>query len=185
MIAKIVDYFTYLATQHPALLHSDVSGQRVVEVASLEEAFGDVRTGARPQGPLLRLVLPTSTLSDLNDGAYKQYQWGLMVLRWHGADPTPAQMVAAIGAAETIADDLLARLISDARAGHPLLKFGPRSANALGMAGEVVERMADGTYSGVLYTFNIMEALGLRSTPSSECAPVAWLDGGLTPSNVP
>ncbi len=180
-LSAYADYFRYLCTQHPEVMHSELSGHRAFEVRPLEEAFSDVRTSATTKGVLVHLLLPAITYgADQGGNARKVYEFGLLVAKWHGSrESTKKTILDAMSAAERIADELVARLVADSRAGVGLFQYGLDNPDNLGLSGEFVSLEGDASYSGVVYTFKV---------PAWRCldvADVAWIDSGTTPSTIP
>lgn len=175
----IIAYFKYLCTQHPLLLHSDTVGSRVFEVRDLDAAFGALRTGAKEKDFLVRFVLPTITIRRYDNNAWKVYQCGLVVLKYHGKrDVEDQDTIDAIAAAEQVADDFLGRMVSDSRNGYGLFGHSLDNPDNLEASQEVLTFQLDSTYSGVLLMFNLPIFRVLNSTA---CSPAAWIDDGLTP----
>lgn len=175
------DYFRYLCTQHPDVLHAETSGQRAFEVKPLEEAFSDVRTAATEKGVLVHLLLPAISYgSDQSGNARKYYEFGLLVAKYHGQrEATKKVILDAMSTAERIADDLVTRLIYDSRQGVGLFQYGLDNPDNLALGGEFVMMEGDASYSGVLYTLKI---------PAWRCIDVdevAWVDDGTTPEEIP
>lgn len=180
-IDDVVEYFNYLCTQHPLLLHADTVGQRVFEVRDLDDAFGALRTGAKEKDYLVRLVLPTMELRAQGNNALKAYQWGLMVMKYHGRrDTTDGSVLDAIAASEKVADEMLERIVSDSRNGYALFGNSIDSAEDLKATGEVLLRLLDTSYSGVFVLFEFTTFRKMISTSTADCDAVAWLDDGLT-----
>jgi hypothetical protein len=181
-LADIVAYFKYLCTQHPLLLHTDATGDRIFEVRDLEDAFGSLRSTARAKSYVVRFVFPTMGLTRDHDGARKSYELGLLILKWHGKkESEDADVVAAMSAAETVADDIIERIVTDSRQGYGLFEYGIDNPDNLNLQGEFIQRSLDGSYSGVLYMFRFDTPRKLSSLSATDCAAVEWLDGGVTP----
>ena len=182
-IEEIIDYFRYLCTKHPLLLHDDASGSRVFEVRDLEAAFGAMRTGVKEKDFLVRFILPTMSLRDYDNNAWKVYQAGLVVLKYHGKRETEdADVIAALKAAEKVADEFTERMICDSRAGYGLFGRSLDKVQNLNVTSEFLTFSLDSTYSGVLVMFDLPTFRKISSTDTVHCDAVAWLDGGLTPS---
>lgn len=177
-LADIVEYFSYLSTQHPALLHTDTAGARVFEIRDLDNAFGALRTGMKEKDYAVRLVLPSAEYRSEANNARKIYQFGLLVAKYHGRrDMTDADVIEAISAAERVAEDFLERIVSDSRNGLPLFGSSVDQVDNLKATLEVVSALFDGSYSGVLLLFELSP---MRKIISTACDPVAWEDGGLS-----
>lgn len=176
-LSDVVAYFRYLCEQHPSLLHTETTGERVFEVLPLEEAFSALRAGAKEKDYLVRLLLPQISLSNQGENAAKGYEVSLLVLRYHGTrEATKSGIVAALSNAEQVADNFFQRMVLDSRAGHPLFLGRADQASGLNMSGECVMNVMDGAYSGVLYSFFIATFRCLTGD-----FDVPWEDGGATP----
>lgn len=171
-------YFRYLCTQHPKLLHSETSGQQVFEVKPVEEAFSAFRTGAVEKGYFVRMLLPTMGFSNGGTTPRKEYQFGLMVGKQYSRrEDAKLAGITALGLAEKVADELVARMIQDSRNGHPLFEGCCDMPDDLNMTGDNYLFEGDGSYAAQLYMFDL-------STPrflETDCQTITWADGGLTP----
>lgn len=177
-IEEVIAYFRYLSIQHPLLLHADTVGSRVFEVRDLDNAFGALRTGAKEKDFLVRFVLPTMTMRRYDNNAWKVYQAGLLVLRHHGKrEIEDADVIAAMSAAEQVADDFVSRMVSDSRNGYELFGGSVDNVDNLHVQAEFVTFQLDSTYSGVLVMFDLPV---FRTLSSTLCDATAWLDDGLT-----
>jgi len=180
-IKEVIDYFRYLSTQHPLLLHDDAAGSRVFEVRDLENTFGALRSGAKEKDFLVRFVLPTLTMKRYDNNAWKVYQTGLLVLKYHGKrDIEDADVITAMKAAEQVADEFVERMVSDSRNGYALFGNALDNVDNLHLTGEFVTFQLDSTYSGVLIMFDLPVFRKIISTDTVDCDAVAWADGGLT-----
>lgn len=178
-LSDIVEYFAYLCTQHPELLHADTTGARVFEVRDLDNAFGALRTGMKEKDFAVRLVLPSVEYRSEANNARKAYQFGLLVAKYHGRrDMADSDLIEAISDSERVAEDFLERIVSDSRNGLPLFGGSVDQVSDLKATLEVVTPLFDGSYSGVLLLFELQP---WRKIISTACDPVAWEDGGLTP----
>lgn len=174
-IADVVQYFQYLCEQHPELLHADEAGQRVFEVRQLEEAERDPRTGIKEKDFLVRLVLPTTELSDQTGNAVKTYEVGLLIAKYHGArEADPADWIAAMSAAERIGDEFVTRMVADSRAGNPLFFGRADMVGGLGVTSEFLMQVGDTSYSGVLLIFRMSTFRCLDPDDTD------WVDDALT-----
>lgn len=180
-IDEVISYFRYLCTQHPLLLHSDTAGSRVFEVRDLDGAFGALRSGVKEKDFLVRFVLPTMTIRRYDNNAWKVYQCGMVVLKYHGKRETEdADVTAAMKAAEKVADEFVERMVCDSRNGYPLFGRGIDDVSNMNVTSEFISFSQDGTYSGVLVMFDLPTFRKLVSYDTADCAAVAWLDDGLT-----
>lgn len=177
-IEEIIAYFKYLCEQHPLLLHTDTVGERVFEVRDLDNAFGALRTGAKEKNFLVRFVLPTITERRYDNNAWKVYQAGLLVLKYHGKRETvDNDIIEALDAAEQVSDDFIARIVSDSRNGYELFGSALDNVDNLHVQAEFLTFQLDGTYSGILAMFDLPV---FRTLSSTLCDAVVWEDGGLT-----
>lgn len=175
-------YFRYLCVQHPLLQHGSASGQRVFETHPLESAFSAIRTGGKAKSFLVRLLLPTKSYRADGDNARVVYQVGLLVLKYHSIrDQEDADTIAALAAAESVSDQLMMRMVADSREGVGPLAGRNDSVDGLDAQCEFVLAEMDGSYSGVLTTFNIH----VTRKVANECQTVVWPDGGNTPTPLP
>jgi hypothetical protein len=182
-LTDLVNYFRYLCTQHPLLLHTDAAGHRVFEVRDLEAAFSAIRTGIKEKDFAVRLLLPTVEYRSEANNMRKQYQLGLLVAKYHGRrETTDADVIEAITDAERVAEDFLERIVSDSRNGYWLFAYSVDQVDNMKPTLEVLPALFDGSYSGVLLLF---EMAPWRKIISTACDPVAWVDGGLTPPPSP
>lgn len=177
-LTDIAAYFQYLCEQHPLLLHSETSGQRVFEVKAYEQAFGDFRTGVKPKDYFVRMILPSITFMNHGSSAKKWYQGGLLVGRWYSrAESDKATQMAAYSAAEKVADEFVARMVADSRNGHPVFANSIDQVENLKINGDFIQGEGDLSYSAVLYLFDFGTFRGL----DADCQSITWADGGLTP----
>lgn len=178
-LSQYIDYFKYLCTQHPDLLHADSVGDRVFEVVAYEDAFSDFRTAAAEKAFFVRFILPTMRVERQSANARKVYQIGLMVGRYYSRrEDTSDELKAAWTAAEHVADDFMARIVADSANGHPLFGSMTDSADRLNMTGDFWEVQGDGSWASVLYMF---EVSAFRCVSPQGAGYANWADGGLTP----
>lgn len=153
-LSDIVSYFQNLCVQHPDLAHAETTGDRVFEVVAYEDAFSDFRTAGQEKSYFVRLLLPTMTFKPEGNNARKMYQCGLMVGRYYSTrEDQKAEMTAAWSASERIADDFMARIAMDSRAGHALFNHTVDSVDSLDMNADFLPAQGDGSFAAVLYTF--------------------------------
>lgn len=175
-IEHIVSYFRYLCEQHGQLLHAETPGNRVFEVRSYEQAFGDFRSTAREKNYAVRLILPTFGFDDQGGQGLKKYQVGLLVVKYYSRrEDDKNAVITAMSEAEKIGDDFVARIVNDSRNGHPLF-YGADSPGAMQIEGDFLDVQGDGSYAGVMYFLNFQTFRGLDAL----CNDV-WEDSGLTP----
>lgn len=180
-IADIVAYFENLAVQHPLLRHT-AGTEDVFEVRQLEDAFGQFRARVKEKAFVVRLILPSEIGlgADGGNAGLKIWEVGLLVAKWHGSGRRSerAAQIDAMAVSEKIADEIVERVISDARAGHPLF-LGIRSAGDLKMSGEYLPTVGDNTYGGYAAYFRL-QAFRRMDSKCSTPQNVGWIDGGLT-----
>lgn len=176
-IDDFVQYFEYLCTVHPLLLHAPESGQQVFEVKNVEEAFGAFRTGAIEKGYFVRMILPTMRMGG-HSKLVKGYQFGLMFAKHYSRreDERNASLVA-LSDAERVADQFISRIISDSQEGLELFGGYSNNADSLDISGDCYLNEGDGSYSAVLYMFNVSADRNILPL----CQAIEWTDGGVTP----
>jgi hypothetical protein len=173
-LSDIVSYFENLCVQHPDLSHADTSGDRIFQVIAYEDAMSDFRTAGQEKSYFVRLILPTMKLAASGNDAMKQYQAGLMVGRYFSTrEDDQAEMVEAWSASERIADDFMARMAVDSRAGNELFNHSIDQVGNLDVNADFLPTMGDGSFAAVLYTFNF--ATFRCVDPTGDCY-AAWLD---------
>lgn len=154
-LSDAVDYFKNLCVQHPDLLHSETSGQRVFEVKAYEEAFSDFRTAAQEKAYFVRFIMPTMRLEQSGNNARKVYQAGLMVGKYFSTrEDAKTAKVAAWSDAERVADEFVARMVTDSRAGNELFFSSIDSVGNLNLSGDFLDAQGDGSFAAVLYMFD-------------------------------
>ncbi len=177
-LSDAVDYFKNLCVQHPDLLHSETSGQRVFEVSAYEAAFGDFRTGAQEKAYFVRFILPTLRFERSGDNARKMYQAGLMFGKYYSTrEDEKTAKVEAWSDAERVADDFMARMVADSRNGHPLFFGSIDNPENLKVTGDFLDVQGDGSFAAVLYMFDFGN---FRCLDPGGAGYAAWEDGGLT-----
>lgn len=177
-LTDIVQYFEYLCTKHPALLHADASGARVFEVKPLEEAFGSFRSSAVEKQYFVRLALPTFTMSGNAGNARKTYQIGLLVGKWYSRREEVADAaILAATAAEKVFDEIISRVMADSSEGLALFGGYADSIGDLNIQGDYYFHEGDGSYAGVFATMDI----SMPRSMALECQTIVWTDGGVTP----
>jgi len=177
-LSDAVDYFKNLCVQHPDLLHSETSGERVFEVKAYEAAFGDFRTGGQEKAFFVRFILPTIVYAKSGNNARKVYKAGLMVGKYYSTrEDEKTAKVEAWSAAERVADDFMARIVADSRNGHPLFFNSIDNPENLGVEGDFLDNQGDGSFAAVLYFFDFSN---FRCLDAGGDEFAEWLDGGLT-----
>ena len=168
-------YLKHQAIHHPALQHSDAEGQRVFAMMQVEEALGDLRTAAKEKDYLMRGFHYTYHVQDDGQGR-KHIQGGFLIARYYSAsEGGTAALLAALDDAETVMDELIEKIISDSRAGHPLFSHSLDSGQQI----QVRPRpMVGDSYAGWMCFIDFYN--WFRVCLEDPAAP-AWLDGGQTP----
>ena len=175
-LSDFVAYFENLCVQHPDLQHDEATGERVFEVVAYEEAFGDFKTAGQEKTFFVRFILPTMQFRDQGDNARKVYQMGLMVGRYYSRrEDGRTEMVEAWSDAERVADDFIARMVTDSRNGYALFSNSVDKVGNMNIAGDFWEAQGDGSFCAVLYMF---EVGNYRCIEGDDV--VDWADGGLT-----
>lgn len=155
-LEDIVSYYRNLCAQHPDLQHGEDSGERVFEVRVYEEAFAAIRTEGKEKDYQVRLIIPSLSLVENSGDARKLYQFGLLVLKYHSRrEQDRFSAVAAMSAAERVADSIVARMIRDSRAGEGPFQNLIDNPDSIGQGGDFVQAEGDGSYVGILYFFTV------------------------------
>lgn len=175
-LTDIVDYFTGLCVNHPELAHDELAGKRVFEVISYEEAFGDFRSAAREKSFFVRFILPTMAFYRNGNNAGKSYQCGLMVGKFYSSrESAKTARIQAWSDAERIADDFIARMIYDSRAGNELFNSSIDVVDNMNLTGDFLDAQGDGAYAAVMYIFEFSTFRCIDSDGSGFQA-VKWID---------
>lgn len=176
-IKDFADYIEYLCQQHPLLLHNNTT-RRIFEVSTYDEAFGDFKTSAPEKNYFARLILPTMSISQDMDNAWKTYQFGLMVGKFYSnREDGKAGQMTAFKDSEKVADELIARMVMDSRNGHPLFGGTIDNPDNLNLQGDFFAFSGDGAYASTLYLFEF----STHRFIDTDCQTIVWGDGGLTP----
>lgn len=157
-VGDLSDYFENLCTLHPDLLHVDASGQRVYEVVAYEDAFSDFRTAGQEKEMFVRFIMPTMRFEKHGNNARKKYQAGLMVGCYYSRrEDARTEMMNAWSIAERVADDFVARMVNDSRAGAADNIFYNTIdlVENMNLSGDFWETQGDGSFVAVLYMFDV------------------------------
>lgn len=168
-------YLKHQAVNHPALQHSDTEGQRVFAMIQVEEALADLRTAAKEKDYIMRGFHYTYNVQD--DGQGRKYmQGGFMIAKAYSASEGGTDaLLAALDAAETVVDEIIEKMVSDSRNGHPLFLYSLDSAQRI----DVRPRpLISDNYAGWMCFFDFFNYFRVCLTDAE--APV-WGDGGITP----
>jgi hypothetical protein len=170
-------YFKHQCENHPDLAHADTNGSKVFQTIDVEEALGDFRTGAKEKSFIFRLINYTFQVGD--DGAdetKKIFTGGFIVARYFDQRNTgESDFYTAVESSEKIVDELIEKMVSDSRAGHPLFYHTLDARQNINV--QPALQFAPG-YAGWLVTFTFSNPIRICLT--DEAAP-AWSDGGQTP----
>ena len=170
------DYFRHQAETHVDLLHQETSGQRVFEVIDIDEALGDFRSGIQHQGYMFRLINYTYVVSQRTHQATREIQGGFLVAKYYNSGKEgKAAYLTAMAATQRVLDDVIAKMITDSRAGHPLFDNYFDSEQDLNI--QPVNYAGDGTYCGWMCIFRTEQFFDNCFTPNA----ARWSDGGVTP----
>lgn len=174
------NYFRHQCKNHPDLLHEDVSGRKVFEVIDVEEAEGAFRTEASDTGYIFRLINYTFALrSDGGSNALKQPDGGFVIAKLYRARSGGVDSkMQALSDAERIGLDIIEKMVTDSREGHPLFHYSIDSVDELNLFATPRMYAGDTGYAGWIFTFNFRN---FQRTDSQCDASTAWLDGGKTP----
>jgi len=168
-------YLEHQAANHPDLLHSSTEGERIFAMMNIEEALGDLRQQAAEKSYIMRGFHYTYALQDNGQGR-KQPQGGFLVAKHYSlTEGGSAAFFSALQDSERIIDEIVEKLISDSRAGHPLFLHSLDAEQDI----QVRPRpyVSDG-YAGWYCTFSFYNHY--RVCIEDDAAP-EWVDGGQTP----
>lgn len=171
-------YFKHQTVNHPDLLHADTSGAQVFAVIPTEEFVGDFRANAQTKGYIFRLLEYSYQVGDDNTPrTQKRIQGGFIVAHHYSQrDGGTDAYHLAMDRSEQVIDEMIEKIVSDSRAGHPL--FGYSISAGQDFQVTPTRMTGDMSYAGymVLFTF----APDFRICITDPAAP-AWVDGGETP----
>lgn len=177
MLHEYRDYFHAVASGSAVLRHEDRDGERAFDFVGLEESFGVLRDGVRPQSFIMRLVRPRRSFDREESGTFASLQGGFLVARFGDSRMEGGgAIIDAQDASLQLSDAIAARMVADSRAGHPLFVYCADRADMLDWNAEPVEGVGDGTYHGYFITFRLRRSWNQLST----CAEDDWIDDGLT-----
>lgn len=168
-------YFEHQAINHPDLAHDEQAGQRVFEVITIDEAFGDFRTAGKEKSFFFRLIEYTYSVGD--NGTHqgqKLIKGGFQIGKYYSLKQGGKQAyLEAMQDAERVMDDIIRKIIVDSQNGHPLFNYSLDSQQNFSVA--PIPVAGDGAYAGWECIFDF--------TPYFDCGTgdVEWLDDGLTP----
>lgn len=149
------NYFEFLTTCHPELLHLRELCKVVFEIKPIEKAFGSFRSTAAEKHYLFRLIEYTYSLADAGDeNSLQDIQGGFIVAKYHSNREEGSQAYCqAVTDSEIVALDFAEKMMADSKNGHPLFYHSANNATNLSWTAQVVRCVGDATYSGWLITF--------------------------------
>lgn len=144
----------------------------------IEEAFGDFRSGVKEKDFILRAINYYYAVSDEGTHeARKLATGGFIVAKYFSPrSGGSSSYYEAIEQSERIMDEIIEKIISDSRAGHPLWGYSLNSRQQFNV--QDVMFTGDGSYAGRRCVFQFSNFF--RICVTSDDAP-EWLDGGQTP----
>lgn len=165
---NIIDWVEYgrnLATKHKEILHQDAVNKRAFQVMDVEDAFGDIHslTG----DIIVRWLIPTYQIEDPGSSPYKNYSVGFIILCKHRRGQVD-DYIDAIGKAERISDEFLARIRYDSQEDSALFSGGEDSFDEMNIVGNPLKGSGDSSYSGWITVFRIMSQF------ESDCIDNKW-----------
>lgn len=171
-------YFEHQATAHPDLQHG--TGGNVFATINVEEALGDFRAGAKEKGFIFRLINYFFSIGD--NGAHetrKEINGGFIIAHYHSPRTGGVEQIyEALRKSEKVGDEIIEKMITDSRNGHPL--FGRSFDSNQDVTAQPVTSVGD-NYSGYRYIFKFSNHW--RNCITAAEAP-AWTDGGTTPHDL-
>lgn len=152
MIKLYRDYFEWLSRLHHDLLHEDDS--MVFETISTDEAEGVLRTQAKEQASIFRLLDPTWVLTQEKGYGEMICEGGFIVATFASSRTEGKEaLLSARQKSETIAKDFAIHMIADSRNSHPLFQNSIDSLDDMKWAASPMLNTGDGAYDGVICTF--------------------------------
>lgn len=154
-------YFEYLCSVHPELLHVDAAGKKVFETVTVEEAFGDYKTKVPEKGYAFRLLEMSKSISDNEVGDVAMWGEGGFIILHHWSERTDGGegRKVAFDKAEAVMDDFIVKMIADSAAAHPLFPYSIAQAKNMKLNANQIWRSGDGSYAGWFVTFSWMQPL--------------------------
>ena len=149
-------YFLTLCGLHPSLLHTDTN--RVFRVVHIEEAFGDFRTEVAEKKFIFRLIVPTYGFAGQGSNGIRRMQCGFLLAR-HFDNRTEGGegFTKALEECRKTADDFFVKMVEDSRLGYPLFGHAANRPGGLNWNAQALAPAGDGTYAGLLCTFELQE----------------------------
>lgn len=147
------DYFFWLCHLHPAFAHSNA--QRVFELVSVDEAFGDYRGHASKSGFIFRLIDYTWGIDEIGDFHFQRKRGGFIVAKnMKTRDALPAVRITARNQCETIINDFITHMLADSNNGHPMFSGNQDEPGKLRVNVTPALNIGDGTYDGAMCTYD-------------------------------
>jgi len=176
LYSEYVNYFEYLCTQHPLILHSDVQKSDAFGIIDIED-LGEFRTRIKTKDLVFRLINYMHKLGQNTTGQeYKELQGGFLILDYYSPRKDGATgSQAALDRAEKVADEFIERMILDSRGGHSLFDYSLDSQQSFTVE-PTIGAHSDGNYAGWLVLFDFEKYFPV-------CADnrAGWSDGATTP----
>lgn len=183
MYQLYIDYFEYLCSIHPQLMHSEEN--KVFSVISIEEAFAQFENPGTGRKVFFRLIDLSWRLG--NDGGFNYYDceggFQLIVFFDKRNEGSSAQL-AARSTAEKYATDFATHMMGDSRNGHPLFSSSIDELKDMGWNATPLLNTGDGSYDGLNCTFHFKKQLNAElachsETQWQELSPFSYGDFGL------
>lgn len=152
MYQLYVKYFEWLCALHPSLLHT--AANKVFEVISVDDAFGDYRGKYSPSGFFFRLIDPTWSVEEIGRFYFQRKEGGFIVgKKTDLRNANTAARLAVRDAVENVVNDFIAHMVADSQNGHPLFSGGSDSPEMLRINCQPAFTAADGSYDALICTF--------------------------------
>ena len=140
-----------LCENHPELLHSEQSGEKVFLPISIDQALGSFRTGIKSKSYFFRLILYTGTTEEVTNDRRKNLQCGFILGKYHKKDHV--SYLDALSDTEKTMGDFIARMVHDSQNGHALFSYSLETIADIHYL--PTEYTGDQNYSGWICTFVI------------------------------
>lgn len=168
-------YFKHQCEAHPDI--AETADGKVFETISVEEALGDFRSMVQEKGFIFRLIDYTYQVQDNNTSDPRKIINGGFIIAHHFSTRVDGKesFYAAKDKSEKVMDDIIEKMISDSRNGHPLFYYSMNTAENIYC--QPIDQTGDNGYAGWICTFYFAN----HFTICPEHSDTAWADGGLTP----
>jgi hypothetical protein len=152
MYQLYVKYFEWLCALHPSLLHG--TGNKVFEVISVDDAFGDYRGKFSASGCFFRLIDPMWSVEEIGRYHFQRKEGGFVIgKKIDVRNANAAARFAVRDAVETLVNDFISHMVADSQNGHPLFSGGSDSPETLRITCQPAFTAADGSYDALICTF--------------------------------